>query len=53
MEPIKDPKFDVDKMISEIIDYTELFLLGVKEVVKSSKELEEERYCIGFPSRFW
>ena len=35
MEPIKDPKFDVDKKISEIIDYTELFLLDVKEVVKS------------------
>ena len=44
MEPIKDPKFDVDKMISEIIDYTELFLLGIKEIVKSGKELEEEKF---------
>ena len=42
MEPIKDPKFDVDKMINGIINYTELFLTGVKEVVKSGKELEEK-----------
>lgn len=44
MEPIKDPKFDVDKMIDSVIDYTELFLTGVKEVVKSGKELEEEKF---------
>lgn len=44
MEPIKDLKFDVDKTINEIIDYTESFLTGVKEVVKSSKELEEEKF---------
>ena len=42
MEPIKDPKFDVDKMIDSVIDYTELFLTWVKEVVKSGKELEEK-----------
>lgn len=53
MEPIKDPKFDVDKMIDSVIDYTESFLTGVKEVVKSGKELEEERYRIDFPSKFW
>lgn len=44
MEPIKDPKFDVDKMIDSVIDYTELFLTGVKEVVKSGKELEEKKF---------
>lgn len=44
MEPIKDTKFDVDKMINEIIDHTELFLLGVKEIVKSGKDLEEEKF---------
>lgn len=44
MEPIKDPKFDVDKMIDSVIDYTESFLTGVKEVVKSGKELEEEKF---------
>lgn len=44
MEPIKDPKFNVDKTINKIIDYTESFLTGVKEVVKSSKELEEEKF---------
>lgn len=44
MEPIKDPKFDVDKMIDSVIDYTESFLTRVKEVVKSGKELEEEKF---------
>lgn len=44
MESIKDTKFDVDKMIDSVIDYTELFLTGVKEVVKSGKELEEEKF---------
>lgn len=44
MEPIKDPKFDVDKMIDGVINYTELFLTEVKEVVKSGKELEEQKF---------